>query len=118
MKKRPFETIVIIFMILFSIIIFGIFLLVQVYNKNNSYTLILKPLDVIECTKWKCKSESKNFKEYNNKQYEISLDGNYMGLNDLFYNTRNNKFYVFNQYNDNIYEDNNLLASKGKVKVS
>ncbi len=118
MKNKSFEYIVIVFMILFSIILFGIYLIIEIYNKNNSYTLFLKPFDIIECTKWKCESKKEELSKYNNKKFKIYLDGNYAGENDLYYNTRNEKFYVFNDNDDNIYNDEVLLASTGRVNIT
>jgi len=75
MKNRTFEVGIVILLIVVSLILFGIYLLVDLINANNTYTMFLKPYTILQCTKWDCKNVSDKLLEYNNKSYNIFFDG-------------------------------------------
>lgn len=115
MKKnnKSFEIGIIVFMIVFSLIIFGIYLLVDLYKEKNTYTLFTNPFQILKCVKFKCEDVSEKLEDYNNNKYNIFLDGKSIGENKLYYSKNNNKFYVFNTFNNNIYNNERLLAING-----
>ena len=117
-KKNKFEIGIIVCLLLFSLILYGISLISDVVNSNNSYLLFLKPYTVLSCTKWKCENKSDSLFGYNNKPYYIYLNGKYVGVNDLYYNSDNEKYYVFDKNDDNILkEDDRLFAYDGKARI-
>lgn len=120
MKDRKFEISIIVFMVVFSIIIFGASLLIQYINKKNTYILITNPYSIFECKKNKCEDVSDNLEEYNNKEYNVYKNYFERGINKVFYNESNNTFHVYDSFNNNIYEDINdsLLAYSGKIELT
>ncbi len=118
MKKiSEFEIGVIVFMIMISLMFFGIYLIVEVYYSNRSYVLFLKPYTILDCRSYECKNVTDKLDDYNNKDYGIYVGGEDLGVNKLFYNTQNEKFYVFDKINDNLYKEryDNLLGYSGNV---
>ena len=75
-KKNNFEIMIIMFLLLFSFIMYGLYLVIEKYYEKYTYTLILDPLTILECKKWKCIDKTSNINEYNNKEYNVSADGN------------------------------------------
>lgn len=118
MKNKKFEIFIIFSLIFFSVILFAIYLIYNLYLETKSYTLILKPYGVLECKKWKCKEVFNDFNKYNNKEYNIFIDGEYKGINLLFYNSLNKRFTVFDKQNNNLYKTGNLFAYAGKAKIT
>lgn len=118
LKDKKFEITIIVGIAVFSIILFGIYLIIDTINSNKTYTIFLKPYTILNCTKWDCENISDKLIEYNNKPYKIYLDGKSIGTYDLYYNDRNKKYYVFNKNNDNIYNDEKLFAYTGKANIS
>lgn len=116
-KDKKFEITIVILIVVFSIILFGLYLIIDIINSNKTYTLFLKPYTVLNCTKWDCDNVSDKLIEYNNKPYKIYFDGKSIGSYDLYYNERNRKYYVFNKNNDNIYNNEKLFAYTGKASI-
>lgn len=121
MKKsdKTFEIGVIIVMVSVSFVILGIYLIVNFINSKKTYTLFMRPYQILECKKWKCEDKSDKLFEYNNKPYNIYTNGEYFGLYDLYYNKANLKYYVFDQGSKNLYNNTDLLfAYNGKANIS
>ncbi len=118
MKKNKFEISVLVGLIVFSLIIYGFYLVYNLYLNSKSYTLFLKPYGVLECKKWKCDEVSNKLSNYNNKEYNIVVDGDNIGKYDLYYNDVTRKYYVFNKNNDNVYDNGNLFGYNGKANIS
>lgn len=118
MKNKSFEITIIIGLIVFSLILFGIYLIYDTYLKSKSYTLFLKPYSILECKKWDCKDISNNLREYNNKPYNTYINGNNLDIKDIYYNDRVQKFYVFDKNDNNIYDEGSLFGYTGKAKIT
>lgn len=118
MKDKKFEISIIISLIVISLIIYGFYLIYNLYADSKSYTLFLKPYGVIECKKWECTDKSINLSDYNNKEYNVVVDGENLGKNALYYNDVTRKFYVFNKNNDSLFDEGNLFGYNGKVSIS
>lgn len=118
MKKNGFEIGIIICIILFSLILFGGYLLYDLYLSSKSYTMFLSPYTVLDCKKWECKNVSDKLSLYNNKAYNIFVDGKNIGVYDLYYSTGEKRFYVFNKNNDSLYKEGVLFAYSGMLSVS
>lgn len=117
MKNKGFEVGVIVFLIVFSLIIFGLYLVYDLYMNTKSYTLILKPYTVLECKKWDCKNFSNDFDKYNKKDYNIYINGKNVGVNLLTYNKVTQKFHIYDKNNNSVYNDGSLFGVTGKAKV-
>lgn len=121
MKKndRTFEVGVIIVMVSISVILLGIYLIINFINSKKTYTILMRPYQILECKKWKCEDKSDKLFEHNNKQYNIYTNGNFLGVYDLYYNKANLKYYVFDKNDNNIYDNESLLfAYNGKASIS
>lgn len=117
-KDKKFEITIVFTIVVFSIILFGLYLIIDTINSKKTYTLFLKPYTILECTKWDCENVSSKLIEYNNKQYKLFLNGKSIGTYDLYYNDRSKKYYIFNNNNDNIYNNEKLFAYMGKVSIN
>ncbi len=118
-KKYGFEIGIIIALLVLSLILYGIYLIYDIYTTNKSYTLLLSPYYVLNCTNFKCTSDSINLDKYNDKNYKVYIDGLYVGENNVYYNRSNDKFYVFDKSNNNINNNSKtLFAYDGKAKIS
>ncbi len=117
MKNRTFEVGIVILLIVVSLILFGIYLIVDLINANNTYTMFLKPYTILQCTKWDCKNVSDKLLEYNNKSYNIFFDGRKIGMFDLYYESREGKYYVFDTASNNMYDGERLFAYSGKATL-
>ena len=121
MKKKniSFEIFVIVILIVVSLIGFGIYLVVDLFNQSKSYVMFTNPYGILSCVKWDCQNVNNKLNDFNNKEYNIFIDGMNMGVNSLYYNNRDYKFYVFDKNNNNIYnEEKSLIAFSGKAKVN
>ena len=47
-KKNNFEIMIIMFLLLFSFIMYGLYLVIEKYYEKYTYTLILDPLTILE----------------------------------------------------------------------
>ena len=119
-KDNKFEIHVIIIIIVFSLILLGLYYLYSTYAKRNTYILYLNKNTVLRCLSRKCTDVSSNIDEYNNKAFDTYIDGAYKGKNIIYYNSFNDKVYVFDNDNNSIYKDNtlSLLGISGTVNVS
>jgi len=122
MKKsdKTFEVGVIVVMVSVSVIALGIYLIIDFINSKKTYTIFMRPYQILECKKWKCEDKSDKLLEYNNKPYKIYIEGNYLGEYDLYYNKASLKYYVF-EYDGskNLYNNTGLLfAYSGKESIS
>lgn len=119
MKDKKFEIGVIILMIVVPLVLLGVYLLIDLINKSKSYTLFLEPFSIIECKKWDCKDVSEKLTDYNNKEYNVYINGKLIGINDVYYNSANNKYYVFNKNSsDNVLNKGDVfMAYKGNADV-
>ncbi len=120
MKRKDFTfEIGLVFVILvFSLLLFGIYLIIDLFKSERKYTLFLMPYTILECEKWECDNVSDKLNEYNNKEYNVFFDGNKAGVFDVYYNNIDDDFYVFNNANENIFKDQVMFAYKGKANVS
>lgn len=118
MKNRSFEIALIIGLIVFSLILYGAYLVYGLYMNSKSYTLFLKPYAILECKKWECKNISNKLNEYNNKSYQTFIDGKNIGINDIYYNNVSNKYYVFNKNNDSLYKEGSLFGYNGNATIT
>lgn len=109
MKKNKFEIVIIIGMLVFSGILFGLYLVYEVYLKYNSYSMILNPYTILECKLWKCKNVSDKLNDYNDKDYVVYIDGENKGINSVFYDKDFKKFYVFDKSYNNLYNTGKIL---------
>ena len=117
-KDNKFEIGIVVGLVILTIILLGIYAIIEIINKRNSYTLFVFPYTVLECTKWKCEDKSVNIGEYNSNKYITYIDGEYTGINKVLYNNKNIKMYVFDDNNKNIFKDKNyLLAYKGNPTI-
>lgn len=118
MKNKRFEIFIIVFLVVFALIIFGIYLIFNKINESNEYVLIIKPYSVLSCKKFNCENVSSNKEEYNSKQYETYINNTYSGSNEIYYNSSNQEFYV-NSASKNIFDNSSsLLGISGKTKIS
>lgn len=112
-KKNNFEIMIIVFLLLFSFIMYGLYLVIEKYYEKYTYTLILDPLTILECKKWKCNDKTSNISEYNNKEYNVSADGKDIGKYTLYYDNNLNKFYIFDNKNNSIKYEDSLYGYNG-----
>ena len=120
MKNRSFEIGVLISIFVITLIGVGLYLVVDLYNKSKSYVIVSNPYSILVCTKWDCNDESDKLSTYNNKDYNIYLDGKYLGINSLYYNSGSKKFYVFKEDSAKSIYDNKsrIFAYSGKAKIT
>jgi len=121
MKKsdRTFEVGVIVVMVSVSFVALGIYLIVDFINSKKTYTLFMRPYQILECKKWECEDKSDKLVDYNNKKYKIYVDEDYLGEYDLYYNKANLKYYVFDDKDMNLYDNKGLIfAYSGKASIS
>ena len=124
MKNKKFEYKVIMIIIVISIITFGLYLIYDQYKKNHEFILFTKPYNIVKCVNYKCENIS-NKDEYNNQKFNVYINGQYVGVNTLYYNANNGKYYVFNDNNRNLFDNNldtfdvyyYLLGINGKIDV-
>ena len=74
-KNNKFEVTIIFIVIVFSIIMYGLYLVVNEYYKKYAFTLITSPLTILECKKWDCTDKTSEVSKYNNKEYNTNIDG-------------------------------------------
>lgn len=118
-KNKNFEVIAIISIVLLTLLFIFIYKIIDISNKKNSYTIIFNPYSILECSKWNCMDSSSKLDEYNNKEYEILVNGVSLGKNKVFYNDRNSKLYVFDKDMKNIYDGiDNILIYNGNINIS
>lgn len=119
MKNRRFEIMIIVFMVIFALILFGISLIFNFIEERNSYTMIISPFSIFDCKKYECTNVSDKIEEYNNKEYNIFINNIDKGNNKLFYNVANNTFHIYDVFNNNIYNDINysLFANSGNARI-
>lgn len=101
MKNKKFEINIIIGLLILSIILLGISLIYNKYRKENTYNIFLSYNNYIKCYKYTCEDDT----FINDSYYKVYIAGEYKGLNKVKYNTNNDKLYIFNSGNDNIYKD-------------
>lgn len=118
MKDRKFEIGVMVVIVTFSFLMLACYLIYDFMLDSKTYTLFLKPFKILECRKWNCEDVSNNLDKYNNKKYNVVVNGTNLGYNSLYYNKANSKFYVFNKNNENLYDDGNIFGYSGKAKIS
>lgn len=118
MKRNGFEIGVLVFMIVFSLILFGMYLLYEVYISSHSFTILVNPFSVLECKKWDCKNVSSNLDEFNNKKFNVFIDGKNVGINSVYYNQISKKFYVFNADNENLFKSGKLFIHDVNSKIT
>ena len=118
MKRNGFEIGVLVFMIVFSLILFGMYLLYEVYISSHSFTILVNPFSVLECKKWDCKNVSSNLDEFNNKKFNVFIDGKNVGINSVYYNQVSKKFYVFNADNENLFKSGKLFIHDVNSKIT
>lgn len=117
-KNKNFEILVIIGLVILTLLLIGIYKIIEINKKRNIYTMIFSPYSILECSKWECLDKSNDLNLYNNKNYNIFINGKYYGKQKLFYNDRNSKFYVFDEENKNIYNsDDNLFTYDGSISI-
>ena len=109
-KNNKFEVTIIFIVIVFSIIMYGLYLVVNEYYKKYAFTLITSPLTILECKKWDCTDETSEVSKYNNKEYNTNIDGKDIGKNTMYYDSFQKRFYIFD------YKDNKTNSYKLKVK--
>lgn len=102
-NDKKFEIMIMFCLIFFTLLIFGIYLIIELFNKKNTYTLIFSPYSVLECVKYKCTNKSNELSVYNNSKFDTLIDGEYKGKNKLYYN--NSKVYIFSPDNKNIFKN-------------
>lgn len=118
MKNKSFEIAIIIGIIVFSLILYGTYLVYDLYIDSKSYTLLLKPYSILECKKWNCTNISNKLNQYNNKPYKTFVNGKNIGINEIYYNNVSKKYYAFNQNDENIYKNGTLFGYTGKANIT
>lgn len=118
MKDRKFEVSIMIILFTFTVVVIGCYMIYNIIISKQTYTLFLKPYKVLECKKWNCEDVTEDSIKYNNKEYNVVINGEDIGVNSLYYNKANDKYYVFNKNNENLYKDGNLFGYTGKISIS
>lgn len=120
MKDKKFEVFIIISIIFISIVIYAFYLIYDKYKSNNSYTLFLSSTTILDCYKYKCNNVTDNIDDYNNKDYYTYIDNEYKGINNVYYNSNNDKLYIFDSLNNNINKDEykRPFIYSGNVKIN
>lgn len=102
-----------------TLLILGIYFIIEILNKKNTYTLITYPFSIIECVKWNCKDISKDLTAYNNLKYNTYIDGQNYNTNKLFYDGSSSKMYIFNKDNKNIFKNGEYaLMYEGSPEIT
>lgn len=116
MKNKKFEYFIIIGILVFSLIVLGIYLIFSSIKKNGTYSIFLNK-SYIECYRWKCKN--KDFTGNYEGEYKVYIGGNNYGVNKVKYNSGNNKLYIFDSLNNSIYKDlsKKVFIYNGKVSI-
>ena len=118
-KDNKFEIGLMFILAFITLLILGIYLIIEVINKKNTYTLITYPFSIIDCVKWKCKDVSKDLTAYNNLKYNTFIDGKYYNSNKLFYDGSTSKMYAFNKDNRNIFKNaESILMYEGNLNIT
>lgn len=116
MKNKKFEYFIIIGILVFSLIVLGIYLIFSSIKKNGIYSIFVNK-SYIECYRWKC--ENKDFIGNYEGKYKVYIGGNNYGVNKVKYNLGNNKLYIFDSLNNSIYKDlsKKVFIYNGKVSI-
>lgn len=116
MKNKKFEYFIIIGILVFSLIVLGIYLIFSSIKKNGIYSIFFNK-SYIECYRWKC--ENKDFTGNYEGEYKVYIGGNNYGVNKVKYNLGNNKLYIFDSLNNSIYKDlsKKVFIYNGKVSI-
>ena len=116
MKNKKFEYFIIIGILVFSLIVLGIYLIFSSIKKNGIYSIFVNK-SYIECYRWKC--ENKDFIGNYEGEYKVYIGGNNYGVNKVKYNLGNNKLYIFDSLNTSIYKDlsKKVFIYNGKVSI-
>ncbi len=116
MKNKKFEYFIIIGILVFSLIVLGIYLIFSSIKKNGIYSIFVNK-SYIECYRWKC--ENKDFIGNYEGEYKVYIGGNNYGVNKVKYNLGNNKLYIFDSLNNSIYKDlsKKVFIYNGKVSI-
>lgn len=116
MKNKKFEYFIIIGILVFSLIVLGIYLIFSSIEKNGIYSIFVNK-SYIECYRWKC--ENKDFIGNYEGEYKVYIGGNNYGVNKVKYNLGNNKLYIFDSLNNSIYKDlsKKVFIYNGKVSI-
>lgn len=116
MKNKKFEYFIIIGILVFSLIVLGIYLIFSSIKKNGIYSIFVNK-SYIECYRWKC--ENKDFTGNYEGEYKVYIGGNNYGVNKVKYNSGNNKLYIFDSLNNSIYKDlsKKVFIYNGKVSI-
>lgn len=116
MKNKKFEYFIIIGILVFSLIVLGIYLIFSSIKKNGTYSIFLNK-SYIECYRWKC--ENKDFTGNYEGEYKVYIGGNNYGVNKVKYNSGNNKLYIFDSLNNSIYKDlsKKVFIYNGKTSI-
>lgn len=118
-KKYGFEIGVIIALLVLSLILYGFYLIYDTYKTSKSYTLFIEPLTIIDCFNYKCENVTEHLENYNNTDYKTYIDGKYVGINKVYYNSVDRGFYIFDDNNNNIYKNKtSMFAYSGKPNIS
>lgn len=117
-KDKVFEFGVVVAVVVIFLILFGVCLLIDIFNSKNEYTLILKPYTILKCEKWECENVSDKLSDYNNKDYKVYLNGKNMGVNSFYYNDVKEKYYIFDKSDNNIYNDERSLIFSGGASIN
>lgn len=116
-KEWSFEFIMIFVIIMISIILFGVYLIVNLFSKDKEFLLVTDPLYILKCEKWDCENVTNKLGGLNNKKYNIYFDGNNMGVNTLYFNDARKKFYIFDDSDNNILKEEKFIAYSGSKIV-
>ena len=116
MKNKKFEYFIIIGILVFSLIVLGIYLIFSSIKKNGIYSIFVNK-SYIECYRWKCKN--KDFIGNYEGEYKVYIGGNNYGVNKVKYNLGNNKLYIFDSLNNSIYKDlsKKVFIYNGKTSI-
>lgn len=116
MKNKKFEYFIIIGILVFSLIVLGIYLIFSSIKKNGIYSIFVNK-SYIECYRWKCKN--KDFTGNYEGEYKVYIGGNNYGVNKVKYNLGNNKLYIFDSLNNSIYKDlsKKVFIYNGKTSI-
>lgn len=116
MKNKKFEYFIMIGILVFSLIVLGIYLIFSNIKKNGIYSIFVNK-SYIECYRWKC--ENKDFIGNYEGEYKVYIGGNNYGVNKVKYNLGNNKLYIFDSLNNSIYKDlsKKVFIYNGKVSI-
>lgn len=114
-KNNKFEVTIIFIVIVFSIIMYGLYLVVNEYYKKYAFTLITSPLTILECKKWDCTDKTSEVSKYNNKEYNTNIDGKDIGKNTMYYDSFQKRFYIFDYKDNSIKYNNSFYMYEGSI---